>query len=59
VTWLHDFQPCSTMVWDFLQYCITMVTSHNLADVTIVNKAYYLLYGSNDLKQLCYHGNES
>jgi hypothetical protein len=30
VSLMHDFQPCSAMVWDCLHCWVTMVTSHTI-----------------------------
>jgi hypothetical protein len=51
LSWMHDFQPCSAMIWDCLHSWVTMVKSHkSLADVTMATKACNLLYGKNDIK---------
>jgi 4-hydroxy-L-threonine phosphate dehydrogenase PdxA len=30
VSWMHDFQPCTAMIWDCLPFWVTVVTSHTI-----------------------------
>jgi hypothetical protein len=46
VSWVHDFQPCTAMVWDCL--IVALVWLHHIqsiANVTMTTNAYNLLQG--------------